>query len=64
MDAIVVVRRSSCRNMCCKNGRACAGNERGYTAAWVWVVGKRARVPGCNYMHYILENGSTNGREL
>jgi hypothetical protein len=31
-------------------------NERGYTAAWVWVVGKRARVPRCKYMHYILEN--------
>ena len=27
-------------------------------------MGKRASVPGCNYIHYILENGSTNGREL
>jgi hypothetical protein len=24
----------------------------------VWVVGKRARVPGCKYMDYILENVS------
>ena len=28
----------------------------------LWVVGKRARVPGCKYMHYILENVSMAAR--
>jgi hypothetical protein len=37
-------------------------NERGYTAAWVWVVGKRARVPGCKYTCYIVENVSMAAR--
>jgi hypothetical protein len=39
--------------LCWMNGRAGAG-KRVYSAGMG--MGKRARVPGCKYMHYILEN--------
>ena len=42
--------------------RARGKTSGGYIAVWARVVGKRARCPGSKYMHYLLENGSTNGR--
>jgi hypothetical protein len=42
--------------------RACGKNERRGILRFGWVMGKRARVPGCKYTCYIPENVSMAAR--
>ena len=49
------------KERCARAGKRARGGG-GYIAGWVWVMGKRARVPGCKYTCYTLGNLSMAAR--